>query len=150
MDCPTFSIAKLVTGVWGAGWVLTMTTSVNATSPALLMVPEKTSKPPGGVGFVGQSAVRVRAAKVPLAAASNAPMSTVPFTMRAKPRWSVASVSMLRPASMAALPQWRAWVKVGPPLFWRGPRLSVGTLTLNRSLGPLGTGPLVVPIRLCP
>jgi len=34
------------------------------------------------------------------------------------------------PAAMATLPRRRAWVKVGPPLFCRGPRLSCALVTL--------------------
>src|SRR5207249_8861195 len=63
--------------------------------------------------------------------ASYAPMSIIPPTIRANPRWSVAGASVLSPASMAGLPQSSAWVKVGPPLFWSGPNLRAAALMLN-------------------
>ena len=49
---------------------------------------------------------------------SKAPMSTVPPTMRARPRWSVvtpAGMRALLPASMAGLPGSSGIVWVGPP-----------------------------------
>ena len=49
---------------------------------------------------------------------SKAPMSTVPLTMRDRPRWSVVTplgMRALLPASMAGLPGRRAMVWVGPP-----------------------------------
>src|SRR5439155_14516169 len=58
---------------------------------------------------------------------SNAPMSTIPSTTRAKPapRWSNSLVGKvgtgLGPVLMAGLPASRAWVSVGPPLFCSGP-----------------------------
>src|SRR6516162_6050391 len=48
---------------------------------------------------------------------SKAPMSTVPWTMRGRPRWSVVAPPSraLEPASNAGLPGNRARVLVGPP-----------------------------------
>ena len=63
---------------------------------------------------------------------SNAPMSTVLFTTRVKPRWSVVTgrpvdgsvgTRVLKPLSMAGLPGKRAMVGVGPPLSASGPSL---------------------------
>lgn len=48
--------------------------------------------------------------------------SPLPSWGREMPRWSLAGQPVLSPASMAGLPESRAWVRVGPPLAWRGPR----------------------------
>ena len=58
---------------------------------------------------------------------SNDPTSMRPLNTRTNPgpRWSYAGggVKFGSPASMAGLPGNRAWVKVGPPLFCKGPNI---------------------------
>ena len=74
--------------------------------------------------------------------------SLLPSDGRAKPRWSVGkSVPALSrqppgsPASIAGLPATRAWVWVGPPLFFKGPRICA-----SETLGTMSVGPGVKPV----
>src|SRR6185436_4516876 len=83
-------------------------------------------------------------------ASSKLPVSITPLTTLGKPRWSVGGASVLSPASIAGLPQSKAWVKVGPPLSWSGPILRVAALRLNWSLVPAAIRLLVEPKRLKP
>src|SRR3989304_3371224 len=55
--------------------------------------------------------------------------SALPSTGRGWPRWSEEGQPVLVPASMAGLPESRAWVWVGPLLLARGP--SLGSLLLR-------------------
>ena len=72
-------------------------------------------------------------------------MSAAP--VRALPRWSVAGAARVSPASMAALPGSRAWVRVKPPLPC-SVASSAGSV-LTRS--PSCARPSVLPLsRLCP
>jgi hypothetical protein len=81
---------------------------------------------------------------------SYAPMSMMPPTIRANPRWSVGGATRLSPALIAGLPQSSACVKVGPPLFCNGPSFKVEVVRLNWSPGPGKIGPFVVPNTLNP
>ena len=85
---------------------------------------------------------------------STAPMShravpsLLPSTFRGKPRWSVCKSApglsrqpLGLPASIAGLPATRACVWVGPPLFFKGPRICA-----SETLGTISVGPGVKPV----
>ena len=74
--------------------------------------------------------------------------SLLPSTFRGKPRWSVCKSApelswqpLGLPASIAGLPATRARVWVGPPLFFRGPRICA-----SETLGTMSVGPGVKPV----
>src|SRR5579884_379896 len=80
-------------------------------------------------------------------------MSMAPCCGRASPRWSVVGALTLLPAPMAGLPDSKAIVGVGPPLFASAPNLGLIGLAVVPTRSLL-TKPelrlLALPIRLWP
>src|SRR5207249_639922 len=105
------------------------TTTSGSPSESATFTETVAAAPPGGAQskVIGLGQLTLGAV-LPL---SYAPMSIIPPTIRAKPRWSVSGALVLSPALRAGLPQSRAWVNVGPPLSCSGPSLSAAALRLN-------------------
>ena len=82
--------------------------------------------------------------------------SLLPSAGRKKPRWSVgkSTPALSRhplglPASIAGLPATRAWVSVGPPLFFKGARICASDTLGTMSVGP-GVKPVTPALPLVP